>query len=218
MFPPAGDLEGCEAGTTRAGVDKDAARREIETQIRVERLIRRVGEKAPKPKNKEVQEFYKANRERFLVPPMANASHVVKNVNRGDDENAALEEIRKAEAELKDGVPFAEVADKYSDCAGQGGALGWFPRGEMVEEFEERVFAMQPGQVSDIFRSVFGWHIVLLHETRPEGVRPFNDVKGEIEAELTREKQEKALEDFVDALRANADVKTVKQKPAEVGV
>jgi hypothetical protein len=211
MFPPAGDLENCEAGTTRAGVDKDAARADIEAQIRVERLIRKVGDAVPKPKEKDVIAFYKKNRDEFKTPPMVHASHIVKNVGEGEDEAAALEVIREAQAALASGAPFAEVADKYSDCAGQGGSLGWFPPGEMVEEFEAIVFPMKPGQVSDVFRSVFGWHIATVHEMKPEGVRPLEDVKAQIEGALMREQQEKALEDYVDALRAKAEVKTVKR-------
>jgi hypothetical protein len=211
MFPPAGDSENCEAGTTRAGVDKDAARADIEAQIRVERLIRKVGDAVPKPKEKDVVAFYKKNRDEFKTPPMVHASHIVKNVGEGEDEAAALEVIREAQAALASGAPFAEVADKYSDCAGQGGSLGWFPPGEMVEEFEAIVFPMKPGQVSDVFRSVFGWHIATVHEMKPEGVRPLEDVKAQIEGALMREQQEKALEDYVDALRAKAEVKTVKR-------
>ncbi len=211
MFPPAGDLENCEAGTTRAGVDKDAARADIEAQIRVERLIRKVGDAVPKPKEKDVIAFYKKNRDEFKTPPMVHASHIVKNVGEGEDEAVALEVLREAQAALASGVAFAEVADKYSDCAGQGGSLGWFPPGEMVEEFEAIVFPMKPGQVSDVFRSVFGWHIATVHEKKPEGVRPLEDVKAQIEGALMREQQEKALEDYVDALRAKAEVKTVKR-------
>ena len=211
MFPPAGDLENCEAGTTRAGVDKDAARADIEAQIRVERLIRKVGDAVPKPKEKDVIAFYKKNRDEFKTPPMVHASHIVKNVGEGEDEAAALEVIREAQAALASGAPFAEVADKYSDCAGQGGSLGWFPPGEMVEEFEAIVFPMKPGQVSDVFRSVFGWHIATVHEMKPEGVRPLEDVKAQIEGALLREQPENALEDYVDALRAKAEVKTVKR-------
>ena len=211
MFPPAGDLEDCEAGTTRAGVDKDAARQDIEAQIRTERLIRGVGEKVPKSKHKEIVDFYKKNRDEFKTPPMLHASHIVKNVNEGADEAAVLEAIRAAEAELKAGKPFADVANEHSDCSGQGGSLGWFPLGEMVEEFEAVVFPMEPGQVSDVFRSSFGWHIATLHEKKPEGVRPLDEVKDQIEAALSRGAQEKALEDYVDALRAKAEVKTVKK-------
>lgn len=214
MFPPAGDLENCEAGATRAGVDKDAARKDIEIQIRTERLVRSIGEKAPKPKKTEIVDFYKKNKEHFQVPPMLNASHIVRNVGEGDDENTKLEEIRQAEAELQAGAPFAEVADKYSDCAGQGGALGWFPMGQMVEEFENAVLALEPGKVSSIFRSVFGWHIAVLHAKKPEGIQPLEDVRGAIEAQLMRGRQEKALEDFIDGLRAKAEVKNAKQAPA----
>ncbi len=211
MFPPAGDLEDCEAGTTRAGVDKEAARADIEAQIRMERLLQKVSAEAPKPKPKEIAEFYKANRDEFRTPPMAHASHIVKNVGEGADENEAYAELQKAEAELRAGKPFAEVADAVSDCAGQGGSLGWFPMGEMVEEFEAVIFPMAPGQVSEIFRSTFGWHIATLHEKRAEGVRPLEEVKEQIEAALSREQQEKALEAYVDALRAKAEVKTVKK-------
>lgn len=211
MFPPAGDLENCETGATRAGVDREAARKDIEAQIRIERLIRQVGEQAPKPKQKEIVDFYKKNKAEFRTPPMLHASHIVKNVREDEDENSALESLRLAEAELKSGKPFTEVADQFSDCAGQGGSLGWFPLGEMVEEFEANVQPMEPGQTSEIFRSVFGWHIATLHDKRPEGVRPLDEVKDQIEAALSRERQEKALEDFVDALVAKAEVKTVKK-------
>ena len=136
---------------------------------------------------------------------------IVKNVGEGADEAAVLAEIRKAEAELKAGKPFAEVADAFSDCAGQGGSLGWFPAGEMVEEFEEVVFPMKAGEVSEVFRSVFGWHIATVHEKKAEGYRPLEEVKEQIEAALSRERQEKALEDYVDGLRAKAEVKTVKK-------
>lgn len=211
MFPPAGDLADCEAGTTRAGVDKDAARKDIDAQIRIEKLIAKVGETAPKPKAKAVADFYKKNLDEFRTPAMAHASHIVKNVGEGADDKAAHEAILQAQAELKAGKPFAEVADAASDCAGQGGSLGWFPAGEMVEEFEEVVFNLQPGQVSEPFRSVFGWHIATLHEKKAPGTRPLDEVKDQIEAALSRELQEKALEDYVDALRAKAEVKTAKR-------
>ena len=81
----------------------------------------------------------------------------------------------------------------------------------MVEVFEAVVSLMGPGQVSPVFRSGFGWHIATLHEKKPEGVRPLEEVKEQIVAALSRGAQEKALEEFVDALRAKADVKTIKK-------
>jgi peptidyl-prolyl cis-trans isomerase C len=211
LLPPPGDPDNCEAGATRAGVDQEAMKAEILAQIQMERLVQDVGEKAPKPKKQELLDFYQANRARFAVPPMLHASHIVKNVNDTVDEATAQTAIAVAEAELAAGGAFAEVADRHSDCAGQGGSLGWFPLGEMVEEFETAVLALEPGQTSPVFRSVFGFHIAQLHDRRPEGVRPFNDVKDEIEGTLQAEKRERALEAFVDQLKEKAVVKTAKQ-------
>ncbi|MEZ5367171.1 MAG: peptidylprolyl isomerase [Bryobacterales bacterium] len=67
----------------------------------------------------------------------------------------ARKAIDEAKAEIDGGATFEEVADKASDCPGNGGDLGWFGRGKMVDEFENVVFAMEPGHVSDVFRSVF---------------------------------------------------------------
>jgi len=211
LLPPPGDPDNCEPGTTRAGVDQEAMKAGILAQIQMERLVLDVGEKAPKPKKQELLDFYQANRERFAVPPMLHASHIVKNVNDTVDEATAQAAIAVAEAELTAGGAFAEVADRHSDCAGQGGSLGWFPVGEMVEEFEAAVLALEPGQVSPVFRSVFGFHIAQLHDRRPEGIRPFNDVKDEIEGALQAEKRERALEEFVDHLKEKAVVKSAKQ-------
>ncbi|MCX6588644.1 MAG: peptidylprolyl isomerase [Acidobacteria bacterium] len=216
LLPPPGDPDSCEAGATRTGVDQEAMKAEILSQIQLERLVQEVGKKAPKPKKQELLDFYQANRERFLLPPMLHASHIVKNVNDTVDEATAQAAIALAEAELAAGAPFAEVADRHSDCAGQGGSLGWFPVGEMVEEFENTVLALEPGQTSPIFRSVFGFHIAQLHDRRTEGVRPFNDVRAEIEGALQAEKRERALEAFVDQLKETAVIKTAKAPAANV--
>ncbi|MBZ2176127.1 MAG: peptidylprolyl isomerase [Acidobacteriota bacterium] len=214
LLPPPGDPDSCEAGATRAGVDLEAMKIEVLSQIQLERLVQEIGDKAPKPKKQELLDFYQANRERFLQPPMLHASHIVKNVNDTVDEATAHAAIAAAEAELTAGQLFAEVADRHSDCAGQGGSLGWFPVGEMVEEFENALLTLQPGQTTPIFRSVFGFHIAQLHDRRPEGVRPFNDVRAEIEAALQAQSRERALENFVDKLKETAIVKSAKAPAA----
>ncbi|MFN3324087.1 MAG: peptidylprolyl isomerase [Bryobacteraceae bacterium] len=184
-------------------------RREIETRIRLDRLIQRITGKVAHPKNKDVSEFFKKNKERFVTPELVRAAHIVKNVTAPEQEAEAQEVLRKAEEELRNGADFAELADRYSDCPGRGGDLGYFPRGEMVQEFEDVVFALEIGKVSGIFRSVFGFHIAKLLDRKPAGYRALDEVREEIESALLREKQERALENFVDGLRATADVRRV---------
>lgn len=210
MYPPAGDLESCEPGATRAGVDPAEARKEVEARLRVDQLIERLFASAPRPKPKETLDFYKQHREAFQRPPMVHASHIVKNVTETTSEDEALASIQKAQEALGNGRPFAEVADEFSDCAGQGGMLGWFPLGQMVDEFDQVVFALQPGETSPVFRTEFGYHIALLHDRKPGGLVPVEEVREEIEQELMRARHEEIIGGFLESLRAKAEVKKAK--------
>lgn len=79
---------------------------------------------------------------------------------RSKDE--ALASINDLKAKLADGGDFAELARANSDCPSgeEGGDLGFFPRGAMVREFDEAAFALQPGQVSDVIETGFGYHLI----------------------------------------------------------
>ena len=217
VLPPPGGPENCEPGVTRAGADREALRREVEIRLRIDRLVNRLNAKVAAPRHKDLVERYKKNRDAMRRPAMAHASHIVRNVKRGqagegegEGVDEALAAIQAVEQQLEAGTPFAEVADQHSSCAGNGGSLGWFPMGEMVDEFDAVVFALKPGERSKIFRSEFGYHIALLHERREEGPIPFDEVKSHLEEEMLKEKRDKALGDYLDRLRAKADV-----RPAE---
>ncbi len=187
-----------------SGMSEEAIRAEAEATVKLDRLLGRITARVKPPKTKEVAARYREQRDRWKTAEQVRAAHIVKHVNEQTSEEEAREAIEAAKAELEAGATFEEIADKSSDCPGNGGDLGWFARGKMVEEFEEVVFAMEPGAVSDVFRSVFGFHIAKLHELRPSSQRPLSEVKAEIEQELGREAENKAVEAYVDELREKA--------------
>jgi hypothetical protein len=201
----AGGLVGC--GTRNSDAD---VREKAEADYRLQRLIARVQSDVKPPSEKEIAAYYRKNRDQFRTPELCWAKHIVKNVEEGSDDQVARAAIETAEAELRAGAPFEEVADRHSDCAGNGGDLGWFPRGEMVEEFDAVVFGLPVGSTSEIFRSVFGWHIARVYGRKPSGARPLADVREEIAAILSQERRQKALEDYLDELRAKADIRQTK--------
>ena len=187
-----------------SGLSDQDIRREAETSIRLDRLVGRVTSKVKAPKTKEAAEYYRKHKERFEEGETVRAAHIVKHVN----EDVAKEEARQAidalKAELDAGASFEEVADRASDCPGNGGDLGWFGRGKMVERFDAVVFDLEPGQVSRVFRTEFGYHIAKVHERKPATLKPLNDVRPQIDKALRQEKETKALEDFVDGLKEKA--------------
>ncbi len=121
----------------------------------------------------------------------------------GDDEFDAShilveteEEAKEIKAQLDDGADFAEMArDKSTGPSGpNGGALGWFGKGQMVPEFETAVLGLEKGQISDPVQTQFGWHLVILNDKRKSEAPELDAVRGEL-AEAIRQ----------DAIRARID-------------
>jgi parvulin-like peptidyl-prolyl isomerase len=174
-----------------------------------EELLSGIMQKTARPKPKEIAAYYQQFKSLFHVPESIRAAHIVKNVDETASEEQAAAAIREIEIALRDGAKFGDLADRYSDCPGDGGDLGFFARGEMVDEFETAVCALQPGETSGVFRSPFGFHIAKLIERRPARLRPLNEVRGEIEEHLWSEKKQRAAADFIEGLRARAEIKKV---------
>ncbi|HTS24549.1 MAG TPA: peptidylprolyl isomerase [Bryobacteraceae bacterium] len=181
---------------------------EAEVTHRIERLKKRVTAKLAPPKSKEVGDYFKKNAAQFCTPEMVRAAHIVRNIDERTDEAAARASILEIAGKLADGADFAQTADAFSDCPGQGGDLGVFARGAMVLEFERVVFSLSPGQVSEPFRTPFGYHIAKLIEHRPPRMLTFAEVRDQIADMLYTAKRTRALERFLDQLRAKAVVET----------
>ncbi|HYP07635.1 MAG TPA: peptidylprolyl isomerase [Bryobacteraceae bacterium] len=186
-------------------VPAEAAENEVE--YRLQRLLHRIQSQVKLPKAKAIADYYKQHKENFIYPEMVRAAHVVKNVDEQNHEATARAGIEAAMAELEAGAPFAEVADRHSDCPGDGGLLDWFPPGAMVDEFESVVAALQIGERSGIFRTPFGFHIAMLLDRRPAGPRPFKEIEGELTNALMQQMRTKAVEDYIDGLRAKAEIR-----------
>jgi len=146
---------------------EEQAKAIIELQIKVEHKIAEIYAKTPKLTDAEIADYYEQNKERFASGEQIRVAHIVKYINWQTDEAAAHEAVSQAYAEIASGAAFEIVAPKYTDCADRGGDLGYVVRGQLVEEFEDVVFNLNPGQVSDVFRTRFGFHIAKLYDRRP---------------------------------------------------
>jgi parvulin-like peptidyl-prolyl isomerase len=181
----------------------------IELQIKVELKIGEIYAKTPKLTEAEIAEYYEQNKERFASGEQIRVAHIVKYVNWQTDEAAAHETVAHAQKEIADGAPFETVVPKYTDCGDAGGDLGYVVRGQLVEEFEDVVFNLNIGQISDVFRTRFGFHIAKLYDRRPPAVPPLKEVKDQVAEQALEHKREQVLGEYLDALRSKAKVEEV---------
>lgn len=137
--------------------------------------------------------FYDANAARFTLPEERHASHILVKVDKDAPATERAKAKAKAESLLEQArrnpADFAELAKKNSDDAGSaanGGDLGWFGRGSMVKPFEDAVFGLKPGELSGLVQSDFGYHIIKLTGVRGGERQPFEQARGEIEAQLRK--------------------------------
>jgi parvulin-like peptidyl-prolyl isomerase len=192
----------------RAGEDADEhqLREEVALNLKVGRLLERAAAAAPEPTDEQVRAYYDAHPDDFRAPERIHAAHIVRHVDPHTPPEVAEAKLREAQKQLQAGADFAEVADTNSDCQDPGGDLGWFPRGHMVEEFENTVWKMKPGEVSDIFATRFGFHIVKMIEKKPAGVVPLEEVQDLARRRVEEQLRDEATEAYLDSLRQAATV------------
>ena len=123
-----------------------------------------------------------------------------------DEARAKVAAVR--ERVTSGGKPFADEAAAHSMCPSgkEGGSLGWFSRGMMVPEFDQAVFAMQVGEVSDIIETQFGYHIICKTDHEPMGEADFDQVREKIRDFLRHARRGEAMTAYVEELKAKATI------------
>lgn len=133
---------------------------------------------APKPDDAVLKVMYDAEKQsRFTTPEQRRARHILILAEEGQ-EDAAKEKITDLHQKLQAGADFESLAKNNSEDTGSrdsGGDLGWVGRGVMVPEFEDILFALPEGKVSDPVKTPFGWHLILVEEIREQKMQAFDD-------------------------------------------
>jgi peptidyl-prolyl cis-trans isomerase D len=143
----------------------------------------------------DVQRFYNDNIAQFQTPEQIRASHILLNT-AGKDEAAVQKQAEDILKQARAGADFAALATKFSEDEGSkvnGGDLDYFSRGRMVPEFETAAFALQPGQISDLVKSQYGFHIIKVVDKKPAVTRTFDEVRPQIEEQLKAQRTDQQL-------------------------
>ena len=180
--------------------------RTVALSLKTEKLVEGIRSEAPAPSKNQIEQYYNEHQQDFKTPESVTCAHIVKHVNWQCNEAQALEAMRQAKEELDQGTPFTSIATKYSDCPDNGGSLGQVQRGQMVEEFEDIMFNLGPGQVSDIFQTRFGYHVATVYDCQPSSVASLEDVQEDIQKTLHEQMKTDKVYAFIDDLKDKATI------------
>ncbi|OON92697.1 MAG: peptidylprolyl isomerase [Epulopiscium sp. Nele67-Bin002] len=148
----------------------------------------------------EVREYFDTNKQMFVQPPVAKASHILVKTK---------EEIDNIAAEISGGKSFEDAAREYSQCPSKerGGDLGEFSPGMMVPEFEKVAFSMEPNQISEPLQTPFGYHIIKLDYLKEGGEPKFEEYAPQIKETYLNTKRQNTYMDWVAKLMDRYEVK-----------
>ena len=193
----------------REGRTLKSYKNHIRDQIMVSKITRfEIGNRV-KVSEKSIIKYYKENQKEFWQEGKVKALHILFIAERGSSEKIRREKLQQAKKillKLRKGIDFAKLAMKYSEdiSASNGGDVGFVGRGKMVPEFEEAVFNLKPGQVSDIVKTEYGYHIIKVEEVLPGKTLTLKDVKNRIHQILTMQMQKQVYDVWMNELKNSA--------------
>ena len=187
----------------RRGIDRIAEVQDLieaaRKKIIVAKLVENEVDKKVAVDPKNVERYYESHKEEFTTPLLVRASHILV---KTEPEAAAIKQ------ELDQGADFEEIARHRSldATAIRGGDLGFSQKGRFVPEFEEAVYQLKKGQISDPVKTQFGFHIIKLTDVSEPGIRDFRAVKRLVEERLFRERRSQLFKQLMEKLRGNAKI------------
>ena len=151
----------------------------------------------------DIERAYNDRIQEYTTPDQVRASHILLKTE-GKDEAAVRAQAEDVLKKAKAGADFAALAKQYSQDEGSapnGGDLDYFGRGRMVPEFDAVVFAMEPGQISELVKTSFGFHIIKLAEKKAGSTRPIDEVRPQLQDQLSNERAQTQAATLADSLR-----------------
>jgi peptidyl-prolyl cis-trans isomerase SurA len=221
-------MDDLEKAAQAQGVSFEEFKENLRTNIITQQVIQREVGGNIKISHEDTAKYYEQHKSELARPEQVRLSEILVSTagkpvaktdtgSTGDTEAAAQateqQRIVAAQAkanslldEIKKGAKFADVARKNSDgpTAAQGGDLGYFKRGTLAKELEDKTFAMKPGDVSDVIQTKQGFVILMATEHQKAGVPPLKDVEPKLQDALYYEKLQPALKQYVTKLREDA--------------
>jgi hypothetical protein len=183
-------------------------RRDVDIDLRVKRMLDGLADEGPQPTDADLRAHYDKNIAAFMTDELTRASHILKNPH-GEKRNEAYDELRALRKRLQAGEDFEAAAKQHSEKAEDSIDLGFFKRGELAPEFDVVAFSLDVGEISPIFLSQFGMHLITVTERKPSVPKPLDEVRDQVKRHWWEQKRNEKTRELVERLKQTAKVEEI---------
>ena len=145
----------------------------------------------------EIEEYYQTESDQYAEPQRVSARQILLKSDKKEKDEEVYKKAEELAQKLKKGEDFEKLAKKVSEdkaTADKGGDMGYFKRGDLVKPLEDAAFALKKGEVSEPVKSPMGWHIIKVEDIKESRIKPLEEVKDSVVAEIRKEKAQQMAE------------------------
>jgi parvulin-like peptidyl-prolyl isomerase len=186
--------------------DEAVVRDNVAGGVRLDQMLKDVYSPEPEPSEDEIRSYYDEHIDQYLSQEEIRASHITKSLQGASSRAEVYAEMREIRTQLLDGADFDELAEKHRSDEQQQIDLGWFKRGEFMEEFETIAFSMNKEEISPVFMTQLGFHVCVVTDRRPPAPLPFDEVRDNVRQRIIDDHRDAKFNLFTEELKTGADI------------
>ncbi|MBL9113750.1 MAG: peptidyl-prolyl cis-trans isomerase [Verrucomicrobiaceae bacterium] len=186
--------------------NEDIIRDNVANGVRLDSLLTGVYGEEKEPTEEELQEFYQKSIEQFKSDELIRVVHITKGMDGAKSRQEVYEKMRELRARVKSGEDFEALAEAERGNEQQQIDLGWFKRGEYMEEFETIAFSMDVGEVSPVFTTQLGFHLCKLMDRKPATAVPLDEIREKVTLSYREAERDRRFNEFLAELKKSASI------------
>jgi parvulin-like peptidyl-prolyl isomerase len=186
--------------------DEASIRPNVANGVRLDKMLAEIYQPEPEFSDAELRAWYDAHIDLFLTPEEIRVAHITKNLQGAQSREEIFKQLRELRRQLQNGADFMTVAEQERCEEQQQIDLGWFKRGEFMEEFEVIAFSMNEGEISPVFTTQLGLHLCTLLGRKAPEPQPFEEAQAAVKQRMMEEYRDKKFNVFLDELKAAATI------------
>lgn len=186
--------------------DEVLLKEQVSNGVRLDKMMSAVYAPEPVPTEEDMRAYYEGNIQLFLTEEEVRASHISMNLSGARSRQEVYAFMRELRAKGQAGEDFDALGAEHNSNKELSPDLGWFKRGEFMEEFETIAFSMAVGEISPVFTTQLGYHMCKLTDRKPPVPKPFEDVKDDVRQRIIERHRDEKFGTFVDELKKAAKI------------